>query len=134
MNRYDFQKLANLRVAEARTLLDNGHFAGAYYLIGYAVECALKACIAKQTNQFDFPDLRTVRDSHTHNLGQLLTGSGLKLEHDKEIQSSSQFAANWAAVTEWSEQSKYSTDISREGAETLYSAITDPRNGVLTWL
>jgi HEPN domain-containing protein len=30
-------------------LLEAGLYAGAYYLAGYAVECALKACIAKKT-------------------------------------------------------------------------------------
>jgi hypothetical protein len=47
MNRNDLQNLSRLREKEAKVLLDNGCFAGAYYLLGYAVECALKACIAK---------------------------------------------------------------------------------------
>lgn len=45
MNRVDFRQLAGLRIAEAKVLLDNNLYAGAYYLAGYAVECALKACI-----------------------------------------------------------------------------------------
>jgi len=45
---------------------------GAYYLAGYAVECALKACIAKKTQRHEFPDKRRVDASHTHNLIQLL--------------------------------------------------------------
>ena len=49
MNRADFQKLAEIRLEEAATLLNAGKFDGAYYLSGYAVECGLKACIAKQT-------------------------------------------------------------------------------------
>jgi len=39
-------------------LLRLGLFDGAYYLAGYAVECALKACIAKGTQRFEFPDKR----------------------------------------------------------------------------
>jgi HEPN domain-containing protein len=134
MNRYDLQELADLRITEARVLLDNGYYVGAYHLMGYAVECALKACVARQTNRYDFPDLRFVRDSHTHNLSQLLTVSGLNSEHDNVRQSDLQFGANWAAVIRWSEQSRYTTSISREEAENLYSAITNPENGVLTWL
>ena len=34
----------------------------AYYMIGYCVECALKACIAKQIRRFDFPDKKLVLD------------------------------------------------------------------------
>jgi hypothetical protein len=134
MNRYDLQQLAELRIAEAKILLDNGLYSGSYYLMGYAIECALKACVARQTNQFDFPDLRSVRDSHTHNLSQLLTVSGLRPEHDRVRQSDLQFGAHWATVTRWSEQSRYSINMSRQEAENLYSAITDPGNGVLTWL
>jgi HEPN domain-containing protein len=47
MNRADLQSLSNLRLADARALLSAGRFAAAYYLAGYAVECALKACIAR---------------------------------------------------------------------------------------
>lgn len=56
MNRSDIQILADIRVGEAKALLDLGHWPGAYYLAGYAVECALKACIAKLTKADDFPD------------------------------------------------------------------------------
>jgi HEPN domain-containing protein len=49
MNRADFHKLAEIRIKEARVLLDRKCYAGAYYLAGYAVECALKACIARKT-------------------------------------------------------------------------------------
>jgi HEPN domain-containing protein len=55
MNRADFQKLTQLRLAEAKVLLDSNRYEGAYYLMGYAVECALKSCIAKQTKEYDFP-------------------------------------------------------------------------------
>ena len=47
MNRTDLQQPALTRLAEAKALLAAGFPAGAYYLAGYAVECALKACIAK---------------------------------------------------------------------------------------
>lgn len=56
MNRADLQNLAELRINEAKLLLDRGFYQGAYYVAGYAIECALKACIAKKTQQFDFPE------------------------------------------------------------------------------
>jgi hypothetical protein len=68
MNRTDLQKLSRMRVKEAKALLDAGQSCGAYYLTGYAVECALKACIAKQVRRNDFPDKRTVTESYTHDL------------------------------------------------------------------
>ncbi|MEL0589524.1 MAG: hypothetical protein U1V55_07060 [Planktothrix rubescens PR222] len=36
-------------------LLDNHQYSGAYYLSGYVIECALKACIAKKTQQLPIP-------------------------------------------------------------------------------
>ena len=49
LTRSDFQQLADVRAAEAAALLAAGRWDGAYYLAGYAVECALKACVAKLT-------------------------------------------------------------------------------------
>src|SRR5258706_177764 len=43
MNRFDLQKMAEERIADAAALLDAKRFQAAYYLCGYAVECALKA-------------------------------------------------------------------------------------------
>jgi len=134
MNRSDFQVLANVRVKEAKILLDSQCFPGAYYLLGYAVECALKACIAKRTKRFDFPDRRTVIDSYTHDLEILLRVSGLKVEHEMEVNSNPRFNINWTTVKDWSEQARYSTVTSKAEAENLHSAVTARRGGVLTWL
>jgi HEPN domain-containing protein len=62
------QQLADDRVLDAEALLNAGRWSGAYYVSGYAVECALKACIAKQTNLHDFPDKTVVQKSHAHDL------------------------------------------------------------------
>jgi len=56
MKRTDFQDLSRLRMKEARRLFEAGCPEGAYYLAGYAAECAFKACIAKKTERFEFPD------------------------------------------------------------------------------
>ena len=134
MNRYDLQVLAKIRVKEAKVLLDNKCFEGAYYLLGYAIECALKACIAKQTKRFDFPDKRLVSDSYTHNIERLLEISGLKVHHEKEIQENLNFAVNWAIVKDWSEQYRYINNITELKAKDIYSAVTARKNGVLTWI
>ena len=47
VNRRDLQFLARSRLTEAKALLSASHGDGAYYLVGYAVECGLKACIAQ---------------------------------------------------------------------------------------
>ncbi|MBI0577948.1 HEPN domain-containing protein [Neobacillus cucumis] len=45
---------------DAKVLLDHECYDGAYYLSGYVIECALKACIAKYTKEFDFPDKKLI--------------------------------------------------------------------------
>ena len=83
MNRKDLHKLADLRIEEARVLLNKGCcYAGAYYLAGYSVECALKACVAKQIRKHDFPDRKLIQDSYTHDLNKLLGLAGVRREYE----------------------------------------------------
>jgi HEPN domain-containing protein len=134
MNRSDLQGVSRLRVKEARLLLDNGYFSGAYYLLGYAIECALKACIAKQIKRHDFPDRKVVNGSYTHDLQTLLGISGLKEKLQEEIQSNPTLEVNWTIVKDWKVESRYSTIMSETKARDFYSAVTARKNGVLTWL
>ena len=132
MNRQDLQNLALTRLEEVQVLLNNHQYSGAYYLSGYVIECALKACIAKQTQEFDFPDKKTVMDSYTHDLEKLVKVAKL----DKELKSllnDANFSLRWLEVRDWSEESRYQTH-NRQTALDIYSAITDPTHGVLQWL
>ena len=56
MNKTELENLASIRIKEAEILLTADCYHGAYYLAGYSLECILKACIAKQVKEFDFPD------------------------------------------------------------------------------
>ena len=76
MNRLEFQDLAVERLGDAEALLSAGRYAGAYYLAGYAVECALKACIARKTKQDDFPP-KEAKDYWVHRIPDLLGFAGL---------------------------------------------------------
>jgi HEPN domain-containing protein len=134
MNRDDFQILADLRVADAQILLDSGRFDGAYYLLGYAVECALKSCIAKQIRQFEFPDKKLANDSFVHDLSKLLKLSGVKQQHAEEQRTNKVFDRNWAVVKQWSEERRYQHSISEKAARDFFEAVTDSTDGVLPWL
>lgn len=134
MNRSDFQHLARLRIQESNALLAAGLFAGAYYIAGYAVESALKACIAKKVKEHDFPDLKTVQESHQHNLVKLLAVTDLKRDFEEVTKRDRVFEANWAVVKDWSEQKRYELNVSEKSARDLIEAIIDPDHGVLSWL
>jgi len=130
--RRDFRTLAELRAKEARVLLRSRSQLGAYYLAGYAVECALKACIAKQRKRFEFPPKRkSVEKMYSHDLDTLLDAADLKAQLEKEITANPGFAANWNTVKDWTSESRYKT--SGLNGRDLYNAVTGP-NGVLPWI
>jgi HEPN domain-containing protein len=130
--RKDLKILAELRAEEARVLLNRGKQQGAYYLAGYAVECALKACIAKKTKRFEFPQKRRyIEKVYSHDLGTLLDVAGLDAELQREIVANQAFAANWNTVKDWNEESRYRT--SGLNGKDLYDAIMGP-DGVLPWI
>jgi len=134
MNRFDFQQLTELRVKEGDSLLKQGHFDGACYLLGYAVECAFKACIAKQTKEYDFPpDRRTIEAIYQHDPVKQLKASGLELEHQREVLSNPTFAEHWKTIQGWSEQSRYQIGKSEAETSGFYTAVISPE-GILPWL
>lgn len=133
MNRTQFQRLAEERVRDAEALLKAGQWSGAYYLSGYAVESALKACIAKLTKRYDFPDKDTVQRSYSHKVEVLLELTGLKTDRDTQAKSQSEFANNWHRVRDWEESSRYQR-WTEARARALLSAVTDPKYGVLPWI
>lgn len=136
MNRNDFRKLAHQRLKEARILLEKRQAGGAYYLAGYAVECALKACIAKQTKRYDFPDKNRAAKSWTHDLTDLVKAAGLGPELNGLLRSPEQlaFMFNWVLVRDWDEASRYKRGIALQTAHDLYESISNPNDGVLQWL
>ncbi|MGI8743465.1 MAG: hypothetical protein ACR2NN_13030, partial [Bryobacteraceae bacterium] len=96
---------------DAEALFANERFGAAYYLAGYAVECALKACIAKRTREFEFPDKLRANQSHTHDLLRLLDLSGLE-EFKAESRVDRFFEYNWKIIRDWSEDARYESAFS----------------------
>ena len=134
MNRSTLQRISGLRRRDAAALLTAGQYAGAYYLIGYSVECALKACVAKQVGRYDFPDRKLANVAFTHDLEKLMRLSGLAPELEKELKTNKLLELSWAVVKDWSESSRYEIGITEPQARDLYSACTARRNGVLNWI
>ena len=133
MNRRDFQQLSTVRLKEAKALLKAGFPDGAYYLAGYSVECALKACIAKSTQRYDFPEKKRVNESYTHNLTQLVLAAKLEEAASEHLKIDPLFNINWRFVLNWSELARYETN-SHQIAEDLIRAIDDRKHGVMAWL
>jgi hypothetical protein len=130
--RTDFQKLAEMRIREAGILLKAGEFDGAYYIAGYAVEFALKACIIKRKLGIvdAWPDKRFTEQCHTHDLKALVKLADL----EADLNLAGAVAAKWLVVKDWSEQRRFEHGTLPAIATQFYDAFNDPVDGVLQWL
>jgi len=127
-SRADFEKLVDLRLEEAKNLIDQGNWDGAYYLAGYAVEFALKVrIISRLMRSNSFPEKNLCNNFYGHDLTKLLRAAELEgaLTDDPAI------SPQWEAVKDWSEQSRYRIGATEREAKDLYDAIT---NEVVPWI
>ncbi len=132
-NRREFQKLARMRLSDARALINSGNLEGAYYLSGLAVECALKACIAKNTKRNDFPpNLNIIRDIYSHDLSKLIVAANLQMALDADRRKNTALDNKWTLVIRnWNVNSRYA--VGGLNARDLYRAVAGI-NGVMQWL
>ena len=134
MNRGELQTLAEARLSDAEVLLREGRWGAAYYLLGYAIECALKACAARQFREHEVPEKSVINDFYTHRFDRLLTVSGAGTALEQRVGADPLFRANWNTVLKWSEDSRYDHSVIEEQARGMFVAVADPSSGVLPWL
>jgi hypothetical protein len=115
-------------------LLAASQWEAAYYLLGYCIECALKACVAKQFRLHDVPDRKLVNSFYTHRLDELLTISGVKSGMETQFKADSKFEINWNTVRDWSETARYDVDVTEAFAREMHDAVTNTVSGILPWL
>jgi HEPN domain-containing protein len=134
VNRADLQQLTEARLADAQVLLEAGRWDGAYYLLGYVVECALKSCITKQFGLHEVPDKKLVGDFYSHDLKNLLKIAGLSGEFASRARKDSTFETNWTTIQDWTETTRYRIGVAEQNVRSLLDAIVNIDSGVLTWL
>jgi HEPN domain len=134
MNRSNYQEIADVRIDEALVLFAQGKYDGAYYLAGYAVECGLKACIAKLTNQYDFaPKPKFIHDHYSHEIEKLVKTAGLTAQRDADAATDPDLQAKRGVVKDWTEETRYERKTQAQ-AQRLIATVTDPAHGVLPWI
>jgi len=134
LNRSDLQELSRVRRRDAHALLRSGQYPGAYYLTGYAVECALEACVARTVRRHDFPDRNLASRTFTHDLDKLLKLAGLEAALQADTAFNPQLNLNWAVVKDWTAEARYDHSTSKARATDLCSACTARKNGILAWV
>lgn len=125
------QELAELRKTEASCLLQGSFYSGAYYLTGYAIECAMKACIAKTVQAEVIQDRGFESQFYVHDLEKLLHLSGLGPEFEQAQKQNRKLRGNWGIVSKWNEASRYET-WTKTDAEDMFLAATE-KDGVFPW-
>lgn len=133
MTRADLQKLADEKLSDAEVLSNAKSWSNAYYLAGYAVELAIKACIAKSFKADTVPDKDLVIKTYSHEFPKLIGTAGLTAELQKQVQASQDFSTAWGVVNEWSPEDRYRFN-SEQDAKELIEAISDATHGVLPWI
>jgi hypothetical protein len=162
VNQAELRQLAEERITDAAALIAGGRWSYAYYTAGYAVECAVKACVLARMGQtgwiFSEPRVK-VEEVFTHSYEKLIRIAGLENELHNRLKASAAaapigaapagagpaavagaaappgpaFAGFWGVVARWDVASRYATKSETE-ARDLYSAITDTNDGILPWL
>lgn len=140
--------IATLRLAEARTLANNGQPEGAFYLAGYAVELALKARITERLEMpwlFDesstasadqFTGLGELRKLlKSHNILLLLAVAGLKPAYDRRKTQDKSFVKYKSLLEGWNEGIRYQLPGTKSvgDAQSFLTFLTGP-NGFLQWI
>jgi len=98
------------------------------------VECALKACIARQFQHHDIPDRKLVNDVYTHDMDKLLDLAALRPALQQDAGMHPPLQTNWNVTKDWKETARYNPSITAQEARDLYSACTARQYGVLAWL
>lgn len=109
----DFKKNTLVRLKTVKILIKGEDWDAAAYMMGYTLECALKAATCKTLNLEKYPD-KTGADKvdnffKTHNFDRLLVVSGL----------TDLFSFNQAAFNDWS---NFTKDFPGEWTEMRYNA------------
>lgn len=141
MNHADLQKLTEERLLDANALMAASRWSFAHYAAGYAVECALKACLLKRMVLtgwvFDENAKKTAEECRTHDFTTIIRIAGMQSDLDRMHAAGTPdgiaFRTNWQVVKEWSVLNRYDEKSEAE-AKRLMAAITDEPNGVMTWI
>jgi hypothetical protein len=106
-------------------LLRGSEWSGAYYLVGYAVECGLKACLTKSFRGYQMPDKQIVEKGHTHDLDNLVRLAALDGILGQARRADGNLDINWALVKDWKETSRYETRTETRAVEAKEQMVQE---------
>lgn len=108
-------------------------------MAGYALECALKACVFKVyvDSELIFKEKKkmgVLNDKYwTHDLEALLKLAELTADFGRDRGANVNLERFWSAVKDWSVDDRYEQKT-EPAARDIIEAISNDPDGVLTWL
>lgn len=139
-NLVELRTITRQRLKTAKILITAGDWDGAAYMLGYVLECALKAVTCKTLHLVQYPENKSERiDSFfmTHRFDQLLIISGMSDVFN--IKGPIESYRNWSEFTQeypgdWPGM-RYDQKYNSWGeakVRRLYTNLTDKQGGILT--
>jgi len=138
VDRNQLQNLAKIRLKDAQALLGRKRWSGSYYLSGYVIECALKACLLKHLGEsgsvFGVPGyLKQLADCWTHDLVKLVILAGLDAEFGAARAVNPALGSYWGIVKDWKETSRYEEKTELQ-ARDMFEAVNHKPDGIFVWI
>ncbi len=134
ITRSELKKLVKQRLRDASVLMKGKRYGSAYYIAGYAVECAIKACIARQFKKSTIPEKSLVIETYQHDFERLLKTAGLFEDLEQDTKENPGLGSSWSVVKDWKPDVRYSTEKTKMDARDLIIAIENQNDGILQWL
>jgi len=138
----DFKIISKTRLKTVQILIDGKDWDGSAYMMGYVLECALKAVICKTLHLISYPEYtRNAKvDNYfmTHQFDQLLTPSGM--ENIFSARGKKDIFRNWSEFTQeyqgdWTAM-RYNIDRQKQFDEIkvkkMYNNLTGKPYGIIT--
>lgn len=136
MNSDDIVRLSEERLSDAQALFAAGRYEGAYHFAGLAVECALKAHIARFTGVGDFPDRDWAQAVWTHDLNKLLAAAVNPVLPLKKLPEWVAKSPAWLQLAQWSVDSRYDPPgtVTKEEVAGFLDLVADAKGDLVSWL
>lgn len=125
----EWLSLARQHETSARLLAeDRVAAAQAYWHVGFATECALKAYIMWKERLNRWPDITSRKELYTHDLSKLVGIARIELKTNDPI------GPSWAVVLQWDRGQSYDpVRMPRRVARSMVDAAFGEM-GVVTWI
>jgi HEPN domain len=140
-NGEELKTIAKARLKTAEILIEAKDWDGAAYMMGYVLECALKAVVCKTLNLLEYPQYTKNKKTDgyfmTHEFDQLLIASGLEsLFSTRGSVDAFQYWSDFTKEypTDWPSM-RYSLERQKQFDETkvkkLYTILIEKDKGIL---